>query len=153
MSSKKLLKNVNHPLPSIINILMYKSDIALSSNILESWPASSYTIASLEIGLYDIARVPMDLYPSIPLRKFQFGLAAKPKLSDHGILGLDRHIFYLCDYDHYGKPRLSVSPKYYNLDLVKDEHLHCISNFDSISNVDFSGVNVYILTCYCMSKP
>ena len=26
---------------------------------------------------------------------------------------------------------------------VKDEHLHCISNFDSVSNVDFFGVNIY----------
>ena len=73
---KKLLKNIhaNHPLPSVINILMNEGDIVYS-NILESWPASSYTTASLEIGLYDIARVPMDLYPSILLRKFQFGPA------------------------------------------------------------------------------
>ena len=140
---KELLKNADHPLPSIINILMYEGDIVYS---LESWQASSYTISSLEIGLYDIARVPMDFYPSIPLRNFQFGPAAKPpliKLSDHGILGLDKDIFYLSDYDHCGKARLSVSPKYYNLDLVKDEHLHCISNFNSVSNVDFSYVNVY----------
>ena len=144
---KKLLKNAYHPLPSVINILMYEDyNIEHSSRILESWPASSYRIASLEIGLYDIKRVPMDLYPSIPLRKFQFGPAAKPpliKLSDHGILGLDKDIFYLSDYDHYGKTRLSVSTKYYHLDLVKDEHLHCISNFNSVCNVYFSGVNVY----------
>ena len=59
--------------------------IVTIDNILESCLASSYTIASLEIGFYDIARGPMDLYPSIPLRKFQFGPAAKPplvKLSD-----------------------------------------------------------------------
>ena len=142
---KKLLKNADHPLPSV-NILMYEGDIVYSSKLLELWPASSYTIASLEIGLYDIARVPMDLYPSIPLRKFQFGPAAKPpliKLSDHDILGLNRDIFYLSDYDHCGKTRLSISPKYYHSHLVKDEHLHCISNFNSVSNVDFSGVNIY----------
>ena len=100
---EKLLKNADHPLPSVINILMYEgdTDVLIFSSILESWQASSYTIASLEIGLYDIARVPMDLYPSIPLRKFQFGPAPKPpliKLSDHGILGLNRDIFYLSDY-------------------------------------------------------
>ena len=110
-------------------------------------------MASLEIGLYDIAEVPMDLYSSIPLRKFQFGPAAKPdliKLSDHGILGLDRDIFYLSDYDHFsyccwcrGVSCLSVSPKYTDLCAVKDEHLHCISNFDSVLNVDFSSVNIY----------
>ena len=139
---EELLKE-GHPLPSVINLLIYEDDVIRGSRILESWPASSYTIASLEICLYDIARVPMDLYPPIPLMKFRFGPAATLpliKLSDHGILGLDKDIFYLSDYDHYGKVRLSVSPKY---TAVKVEHLHCISNFDSISNVDFSGVNIY----------
>ena len=138
---KNLLKE-GHPLPSVINLLIEKDNVLRSSDILESWPASIYTIASLEIGLYDIARVPMDLYPPIPLRKFRFGPAATPpliKLSDHGILGLDQDIFYLSDYDHYGKA-LSVRPHLY---AVKVEHLHCISNFDSVSNVNFSRVNIY----------
>ena len=139
---ENLIKD-DHQLPSVINLLMYEDDVLRSSCILESWPSSSYTIASLEIGLYDIARVPMDLYPSIPLRKFQFGPAATPpiiKLSDHGILGLDKDIFYLSDYDHYGKVKLSVSPHLY---AVKYEHFHCISNFNSVSNVDFVGMNIY----------
>ena len=139
---EELLKN-GHPLPSVINLLIDVYAVGINSDILESWPASIYTIAPLEIGLYDIARVPMDLYPPIPLMKFRFGPAATPpliKLSDHGILGLDYDIFYLSDYDHYGKVRLSVSPKY---TAVKYEHLHCISNFDSVSNVDFSHVNIY----------
>ena len=142
---ENLLKN-GHPLPSVINILIDKDDVHRSSYILESWPSSSYTIVSLEIGLYDIARVPMDLYPPIPLMKFRFGPAATPpliKLSDHGILGLDKDIFYLSDYDHYGKVKLSVSPKHTGLYAVKVEHLHCISNFDSVSNVNFFGVNIY----------
>ena len=136
---ENLLKN-GHPLPSVINLLIDKDDVLRSSDILESWPSSIYTTASLEIGLYDIARVPMDLYPSMPLRKFRFSPAATPpliKLSDHGILGLDQDI---SDYDHYGKVRLSVRPHWYS---VKVEHLHCISNFDSVSNVDFSHVNIY----------
>ena len=139
---EELLKE-GHPLPSVINLLIDEDDVIRSSRILESWPVSIYTIASLEISLYDIVRVPMDLYPSIPLRKFRFGPAAAPpliKLSDHGILGLDYDIFYLSDYDHYGKVKLSVSPKY---TAVKVEHLHCISNFNSVSNVDFFHVNIY----------
>ena len=65
----------------------------------------------------------MDLYPSIPLWKVQFGPAAKPqapliKFSDHGILDLDRYILYLSDYDDYGKARLSVSPCW-NLECSK----------------------------------
>ena len=137
----------NHPLPSIINLLIHDQELeGILCSGLQYCPASSYTIASIEIGLYNIARVPMDLYPSVPLKKFQFGPAAKSpfiKLSDHGILGLDKDIFYLSDYDHYGKARLSVSPKYYDLDLVKDKHLRYISNFNSVSNVDFSKVNIY----------
>ena len=88
----------------------------------------------------------MDLYPPIPLMKFRFGPAATPsliKLSDHDILGLDKDIFYLSDYDHYGKVKLSASPKCTGLYAVKVEHLHCISNFDSVSNVNFFGVNIY----------
>ena len=145
-----LLEN-NHPLPSIINLLICDQGLTLRSSRyerLESCLASSYTIASLEIGFYDITRVPMDLYPSIPLRKFQFGPAAKPpfvKLSDHDILGLDKDVFFLSNYDHYDnlKASLSVSSKYYESDLVKDKHLHYISNFNSVSNVDFTGVNIY----------
>ena len=147
---KESIQN-NHPLPSIINLLICDLEglIMYSGHyqgIFESFTASSYTIASLEIGLYDITRVPMDLYPSIPIWKYQFGPAAKPpliKLSNHGILGLNRDIFHLSDYDHYGKARLSVSPKYYDLDLVKDQHLNYISNFNSVSNVDFSSMNIY----------
>ena len=138
---ENILKN-GHPLPSVINLLIDKDNVHISKT-LESWPASIYTIASLEIGLYDIARVPMDLYPPIPIRKFRFGPAATPpliKLSDHGILGLDYDIFYLSDYDHYDKVRLSISPHWY---AVIVEHLHCISKFDSVSNVDFLHVNIY----------
>ena len=60
---KKLLKNADHPLPSVINILMNESDIdiLIFSRIVEFWPASSYTLASLEIGFYNITRVSMDL--------------------------------------------------------------------------------------------
>ena len=92
----------------------------------------------------------MDLYPSTPLIRFRFGPAAKRhliKLSDQGILGLNKdiYIFNLSDYDHYGKARLSATPrcarypKYVN--NVKDEHY--ISNFNSVSNIDFSSVNIY----------
>ena len=138
-----LIRN-NHPLPSIINLLICDQELEdILCLGLEYCLASSYTIASIEIGLYNIARVPMDLHPSVPLRKFQFGPAAKPpliKLSDLGILGLDKDIFYLSEYSNY---RLSVGPKYSLADLVKDEHLHYISNFNSVSNVNFSKVNIY----------
>ena len=136
---EELLMN-GDPLPSVINLLMYEDDVIRSIGILERWHASIFRIAPLEIGLYDIARVPMDLYPSIPIRKFRFDPAGTPsliKLSDHGILGLDEDIFSLSDYDRYGKVRLSVNLHWYA------GNLHCISNLYSVSNVDFVGVNIY----------
>ena len=135
----------NLPLPSIINLLICNEAVLVDYLFFEYCPASIYTIASLEIGFYDIIRAPMDLYPSIPLKKFQYGPAAKPhliKLSDHGILGLNKDLLYLSNYDHYGKTRLSATPRRPKfLKFVKDEHY--ISNFNSVSYVNFSSVNIY----------
>ena len=137
----------NYSLPSIINLLLCNeaSDNDSDYRLLKYCPASSYTIASIEIGLYEITRVPMDLYPSIPLMKFRFGPAAKRhliKLSDHGILGLNKEILCLSDYDHNGKARLSASPRCSKYsEFVKDKDF--ISNFNSVSNVDFSSMNIY----------
>ena len=40
---------------------------------------------------------------------------------------------------------ISVSPKYNeDLNLVKEEHLHCVNNLHSISNVDFSHVKWHL---------
>ena len=141
----KSLKN-NRPLPSIINLFICNQVVSIHG-VFESCPASNYTITSVEIGLYDITRVPMDLYPSIPLLKFRFGPGAKHplvKLSDYGILGLYKELFYLSEYDHYGKAMISVSHKYPKYpELVKYEHLHYISNINSVSIVNFFSVNIY----------
>ena len=137
------LFNEQHALPSIINLLIEEDFLGKCSSILESWSLSSYTQVPFKIYLYDIARVPIDIYPPVPLRRFQFGSAATPpliKLRDHGIQGLECDIFYLSDYDHYGEVKHSVIPKYDDLNTVKNEQLHCISNLSSVSNVDFSGV-------------
>ena len=138
----------NSPLPSIINLFICNEASGNHYGLLEYCPASSYTIASIEICFYEIIRVPIDLYPSIPLMKFRFGPAAKRhlvKLSDQGILGLNKDILYLSDYDHYSKVRLSATPRcarYLDfVNYVKDEHY--ISNFDSVSDIDLSSVNVY----------
>ena len=110
----------NHPLPSTINILLCNQGALIQQSghdheILESYPTSS-KFALLEISLFDIARVPMDLHPSI-LRNYQFSLAAKPhfvKLSDHSIPFLDKETFYLSNCDQFGNVRLwlyNLSPK------------------------------------------
>ena len=130
-----------------INLLIHKVHLTTSSDTLESWLSSNLCyIMPLKVGLYDIRRAPMDLYPSIPLKKLQFGPTTTPpfiKLSDHGILGLRFDTFYLCDYDHYGEIRHSITPKRYDLHVVKQQHLNLISNLYSVSNVDFSCMSIY----------
>ena len=59
----------------------------------------------------------MNLYPSVPLSKFQFGSAVAPppfiRLSNHGIVGLssvEDDIFYLSKYDDHGTVRHTITP-------------------------------------------
>ena len=92
--------------------------------------------------------MPGDLYPPIPLRKLQFGPAATPpfiKLSDHGILGVKCNTFYLSKYDHCGKVRHALTPKFFDPQLreVIEQHLNCIGNLKFITNVDLSNTYVY----------
>ena len=133
-----------HGLPPILNLFTHEDNIGISIRTLESLLASRSTLRSCEIGLY-VRGVPMNLYPSVPLRNFKFGPTATPplvQLSDYGILGLgdSDNLFYVSYYDHYGKVGISLTPnKYDNLHV---EHLHYISNFDSVSNIDFYGVDI-----------
>ena len=79
--------------------------------------------------------------------KFQFGPAATPpliQLSDHGILGLPYDTFNFTEYDHYGKIRHSITcVTHYSLYEVKEHHFNCISNLYSVSNVDFTSMDIY----------
>ena len=74
-----------------------------------------------------------------------FGFVTPPfvKLSDYGIFGLKYDTFYLNDYDHYGEVRHTVTPRCTEFYEVKREHLNCIGNLHSVSNIDFSNVDIY----------
>ena len=88
----------------------------------------------------------MNLYPSIPLLKFQFGPAATPpliRLTDHGILDIQDDTFHFTDYNYYGEVRHSITAKLYDLHAVKEYHFTCISNLYSVSNVDFRNMNIH----------
>ena len=76
-----------------INLLIRKTYLTESIDAIEHWAP----LGNIILGLYDTKKAPMDLYPSIPLRKFQFGLTTTSliKLSDHGIMGLKHDTFYL----------------------------------------------------------
>ena len=137
------LVNEGHTLPPVINLLINDEYVSASSQVLESWSPHACTVASCEIFLYNIKRVPVDLYHSMPLRKFRFGpVAVHPfiKLSVHGILGLEHDVFYLIDYDHCGQVRFSISPC--DLQAVKEEQLHCINRLHFVTCVDFSKCNM-----------
>ena len=138
------LLDQGHALPPVLDLFIHQDYIGISIATLESLLASSSMLEPFEINLY-VRGVPMDLYPFVPLRKFKFGPTATPpliQLSDYGIQGLgDSDIFYATDYDHYGKVRISLNPTKYN--HLHAEHLHYISNFDSVSSVDFYRVNIH----------
>ena len=129
-------------LPSVTNILAEEDNNEAIDKLLEFWLASSSKLPSFEIALYDGNRVPMNLYPPMPLRRFQFGPTATPpfiRLSSHGIVGLKHDTFYLSEYDDYGKVGHTVTPYYHH-----EEHLtNCIAHIYSITNVDFSDVDVH----------
>ena len=130
-----------NPLPPVINILTeeYNSKAAL---LFQLWSTASSKLSSFEIGWYDIRKVPMNLYPSMPLRNFKFGPTATlpfVKLSDHGIMGLKHDTFYLSDYDHHGEVRQTLNPE-----VKKEEHfLNCIDRLHSVSYVNFSRMDIH----------
>ena len=131
-------------LPQVI----YLSFNTLSSVLFEFWSTANIELPSIEIGLYDAKKVPLNLYPSVPVRKFwyaSFGFIIPPfvKFSNHGIFGLKYDTFYLNDYDHYGEVRHTVTPQYAEFCEVKRERLNCIGNLHSVSNIDFSDVDIY----------
>ena len=140
------VKQQGDSLPSVINLYAPNISLLFEGQLLQFWSTWSSKLPSFEVGLYNIRRVPINLYPSIPLMKLQFGPVATPpliKLSDHGILGLQSDAFHFTDYDHYGEVRHSITAQYYGLYTVKEQHFNCISNLYSVSNVILCCVNIY----------
>ena len=149
------IKQQGDSLPSVINV--FAPEIGrfvehLSSQLTHFWSTWSSKLPSFEValyeirGLYDIRRAPINLYPSIPLMKIQFGPSATPpliKLSDHGILGLQYDTIHFTDYDHYGEVRHSITVRHKHLHVVKEQLFNCMSNLYSVSNVDFSFMDIY----------
>ena len=126
-------------LPQVINLIFNK----MSSILLEFWPTSGIELPVVEIGLYDAKKIPLNIYPSVPVRKFRFGPAASPlfvKLSDHRVLGLQYDTFYLND---YGEVRHTMTPYYSSFYGVKEIPLSHVNNLHSVSDIDFSDVDIY----------
>ena len=81
--------NDGNPLPSTIDILTAISNKRLTLELLPFWSELSSKPLLFEICLYDNKRIPMNLYPPMPISKFRFGPSAASliQLSDHGIMG------------------------------------------------------------------
>ena len=140
------IKQQGTSLPSVINFYDYLIYSPKKKQLLQFWSTYSSKLPSFEISLYEIRRVPINLYSSIPLMKLQFGPAATPpliKLTDHGILSLQGDTFHFTDYDHYGEVRHSITvPTGHYLHAVKEQHFKHISNLYSVSNVDFPFMDI-----------
>ena len=144
------IKQQGTSLSSVINVydkLIYSS---VKNQLLQFWSTWSSKLPSFEVSLYEIKRVSINLYPSIPLMKLQFGPAATPpliKLTDHGILGLQYDKFHFTEYDHYGEVRHSITASSDGLrdglHVVKEQLCNQISNLYSVSNVDFTIMDIY----------
>ena len=139
------IKRQGDNLPSVINVFAPEIGGLVQDQLIQFWLTwSGSKLPSFEVALYDIRRVPISLYPSIPLMKFQFGPSATPpliKLTDHGILGLQYDTFPFTD--HYDEVRHSMTAQRYYLNAVKEQHYNCMSNLHSVSNVDFSFIDIY----------
>ena len=128
-------------LPQVIYLTFNK----MSGVLLEFWSRSrsGIELPLVEIGLYDAKKMPLNIYPSVPIRKFRFGPAASPpfvKLSDHGVLGLKYDTFYLND---YSEVRYTMTPCYSSSYRVKEIPLSRVSDLHSVSDIDFSDVDIY----------
>ena len=101
--------NEGNPLPLLIDIFTAEHKWVIIK-FLEFWSESSSKLLSCEISLYSNKRVPMNLYPPMPICTLQSGPDATPiiRLSNHGIMGLG--IFYIGKYDHNGAVRYTISP-------------------------------------------
>ena len=137
--------NRGYALPSIINIFC-DSRLIKYERWLEFWSTSSSRV-SFEIGLYNNRRIPMNLYPSVPLGKFQFSLTATPpfiQLSNHGIVGLKHDVFHICDYHHYGTVRHVITPEHHLYQSLNEEkHFNYSNCLHSVSYLDISDSNVH----------
>ena len=140
-NSIKELASQGYTLP-IINIFGDGTVDNLSSLWVEL-QESKYESSSFEIGLYDYRKIPMNLYPLIPLKKLKFGPSVTSpfiQLSSYGIEGIQHDIFWLSEYNCFGTVRYILTPvhKLYhhqNIPISYDQ-------MDFVSCVDFSNVGV-----------
>ena len=140
--SIKELASQGYTLP-IINIFGDGAVFNLPSLWLELH--SIYESSLFEISLYDYRKIPMNLYPFIPLKRLKFGPSVTPpfiQLSSYGIVGIQQDIFCISEYNSFGTVMYILMPmrdKLYNSNRIIPISY---GQIDSVSCVDFSNVKV-----------
>ena len=150
-------------LPSIINIFG-RFNITATDNynynpygryqktppdLFEFWSTSAFNLPPFEIYLYDRVRsIPMNLFPSVPVRSYKFGAAATPtliQLPAYGIMGLKDNIFHFSEYiDDHGMVSHAVTLDHGDCGqlLIEERHITCTPHLHTVSYVDISYENV-----------
>ena len=120
-----------------------------TDNLFEFWSTSAVNLSSFEILLYDTVRsIPMNLFPPVPVRSYQFGAAAKTptliQLPAYGIVGLKDNMFHFSEYiDDRGMVSHAVTPNHGDCrSLIEERHITCTPHLHTVSYVDISYENV-----------
>lgn len=133
----------DNPLPSVVNIFA-KNDV--TNQLLIFLLTSNLRMPPFEVNVYDNRRIPLNLYPLMPLRKFKFDSKAAAViilLSHRGIVGLQHDMFYFSEYNHNGTVRHTLTHFHTTYEFyLEKKHFNCTSDLHSVSYVNISHSNV-----------
>jgi len=102
--------------------------------------------SAFKINLYQYKQIAMNLYPPMPLQRYEFGPSATShfiELNAHGMLHHSRNkVFCLNEFDHNGTVRHTITPANIIVD-VENVRINYTSCLHSVYYVDLSCANVY----------
>ena len=164
VASMKKWADKGNPLPPFIDIFTATNSPPLTYRLLSFW-LNSNSESSFEIGLYHNKRIPMNLYFSMPLSKFKFGLTTTLpfiRLCDHGIEGVQDDMFHLSSYDHDGVVRYTITAIGFSFDrcgraqravipsdsrmyklFIAKRPFNCINNLHSVTYINIFHSNIH----------
>lgn len=98
VASIKKWADDGNPLSSTVDISTATHNKRLTLELLPFWSESNSKPLLFEVCFYDNKRIPMNLYPPMPISKFWFGPSTTFRLiqlSDHGMMGLEDDVFLI----------------------------------------------------------
>ena len=102
--------------------------------------------SAFKINLYQYKRIAMNLYPPMPLQRFEFGPSATPpfiELNAHGMLHHSQNkVFYLNEFDHNSTVRHAITPAHTIVD-VENVRINYTSCLHSVYYIDLSCANIH----------